>query len=354
MSQPLVSVLIDTYNHERFIEQAIVSVLEQDFPASEVEVLVVDDGSTDSTPSIVQKFVPRVRYLRKANGGQASAFNFGIPQTQGEIVAFLDGDDWWAKDKLHQVLDAFANNPEFGAVGHGIFEVDAESGRARAIRPSGDCRLRLSDPEQALLFTQLKCCLGTSRIAIRRAVLNQILPMPEELAVEADEFMFTLAVAMGGAVVLERPLTYYRLHAGNLFHFRDGDQSKVRRKKQVMSCLARELPARLGRLGVPARVIDHVVKPVGIDAERLRLSLGEGKPWDTFRVERAAYRAAYRRTSLAYRAFKALVLASTLLMPPRYFYRAKNWYAARGLRKMRRILGEPTPAAPILEGDVKT
>jgi hypothetical protein len=81
--------------------------------------------------------------------------------------------------------------------------------------------------------------------------------------------------------------------------------------------------------------------------------LGEGKPTDTFRVERAANSLAYCRTSLGYRAFKLLVLLSTLALPPRQFYRAKSWYAAKGLRKMRRILGEPTPAAPIVTGGLE-
>ncbi len=74
MKAPLISVLIDTYNHERYIEQAIVSVFEQDFPSSELEILVVDDGSSDKTASIVQKFGPPVRHLRKnGEGGKASA-----------------------------------------------------------------------------------------------------------------------------------------------------------------------------------------------------------------------------------------------------------------------------------------
>src|SRR6266478_140362 len=107
MAKPFATALIDTYNHERFIEQAIVSVLEQDFPASETEILVVDDGSTDKTPELVRKFAPRVRLLRKINGGQASAFNAGISEARGEIVAFLDGDDWWAPGKLTAVTKAF-------------------------------------------------------------------------------------------------------------------------------------------------------------------------------------------------------------------------------------------------------
>jgi glycosyltransferase involved in cell wall biosynthesis len=80
MSKPYVSVLIDTYNHERFIEQAITSVLEQDMSLANVEIIVVDDGSTDRTPEIVRRYEPRVRLIQKSNGGQASAFNLGISQ----------------------------------------------------------------------------------------------------------------------------------------------------------------------------------------------------------------------------------------------------------------------------------
>src|SRR5271170_543537 len=121
--KPAVTVLIDTYNHERFIEEALVSVLEQDFPSSDVEILVVDDGSTDRTPEVVRKFEPRVRLLRKTNGGQASAFNAGIPEARGEIVAFLDGDDWWAPGKLTAVTQALSAHADVGLVGHGLTEV---------------------------------------------------------------------------------------------------------------------------------------------------------------------------------------------------------------------------------------
>jgi len=114
------SVLIDTYNHERFIEQAIVSVLEQDFPSSEREIIVVDDGSTDRTPEIVKKFEPRVRLLRKENGGQASAFNAGIPECRGEIIASWTATTGGRRGKLQAVVGALASDVSVGLVGHGI------------------------------------------------------------------------------------------------------------------------------------------------------------------------------------------------------------------------------------------
>src|SRR5579864_4462115 len=120
--KPLISVLVDTYNHERYIEQAITSVIEQDFPAADYEIVVVDDGSTDRTPEIVRKFAPRVRLLRKENGGQASAFNAAFPELRGEIISFLDGDDWWVPRKLSLTTEALTQTEEAVASGHGFYE----------------------------------------------------------------------------------------------------------------------------------------------------------------------------------------------------------------------------------------
>src|SRR5215471_15142783 len=114
--RPLITALVDTYNHEPYIERALVSVLEQGLSPAELEVVVVDDGSTDNTSEIIKKFTPRVKHFRKANGGQASAFNVGFAETHGEIVATLDGDDWWAKGKLNSVVNALEANADVGAV----------------------------------------------------------------------------------------------------------------------------------------------------------------------------------------------------------------------------------------------
>src|SRR5712692_4568559 len=350
MSKPIVSVLIDTYNHERFIEQAIVSVLEQQgVSPAEMEVVVVDDGSTDNTAEVVRKFAPRVRCLSKPNGGQASAFNAGVPETRGEIVSFLDGDDWWAPNKLRAVLEQMGARPEVGAVGHGFYEVDAEGHSGALILPQKKQELHLSDRASARQFTYLRCFLGTSRITLRRGILERILPVPEELVIEADEYLFTLAPAMTTTLVLDRPLFYYRSHPGNLFQFVANDAAKFRRKQNVLAALLRVLPPRLRELGIPEPVIQAVLEPIWVDAERLRLALDGGKPWTTFQVERASFRHSYSETTLGYRAFHALVLGLTLVLPPPQFYRLRQWYAEKNLRKLRSVVGEPTVAAPILE-----
>src|SRR6476646_7317531 len=103
MSVPLISVVITTYNYGRFIEQAIGSVLSQEFPAEQVEIVVVDDGSTDDTAERVKKYGSRVRYLQQENRGQAAALNFGFAKARAEIISLLDADDYFLPGKLARV-----------------------------------------------------------------------------------------------------------------------------------------------------------------------------------------------------------------------------------------------------------
>src|SRR5579863_4455404 len=252
MATPLVTVLIDTYNHERFIEEAVVSVLEQDFPRSEMEILVVDDGSTDRTPEILRKFASNLRLLRKENGGQASAFNAGIPEARGEIVAFLDGDDWWAKNKLSRVVETMAGDPSLGIVGHGIVVVQ-QDGREQTETLRDGFRFRANSVAGARLFRVRRSFLGTSRMSIRAGLLRTIGRIPESIVVEADEYLFTLAAVLASVQILSEPLTYYRLHDGNLYQMSRMDPERMRRKQKVIEILRQSLSGELERHGLPDR-----------------------------------------------------------------------------------------------------
>jgi hypothetical protein len=335
LSKSFVSVLIDTYNHERFIEQAIVSVLEQDFPAADREIIVVDDGSTDRTPEIVKKFAPRVRLLRKENGGQASAFNTGIPECKGEIVALLDGDDWWAANKLKAVASALASDSSIGIVGHGITEVFTD-GRQHTELVREAPRFRIDSVEGARTFRLRKSFLGTSRMTVRSEVLRKIGKVPEALRIEADEYLFTLAGVFSDVLVLRESLTFYRLHESNAFQISDGSTPALLRKQQVLEALAESLEKKFAEYRVPAHIANIVVESVETEADLIRLSLDRGLPWETISTELRSYRIMHENASAAHWVFKGLSLIPACVMSSRLYYALRQRFAQNGIYRRAR------------------
>jgi len=108
---PLVSVIVPVYNGGRYLRAALESVFAQTYRP--IEVIVVDDGSTDDSGTIAQSF-PEVRYIHQTNQGVAAARNNGIEAARGEFFAFLDQDDLWTTDKLRVQVDYFLNHPDVG------------------------------------------------------------------------------------------------------------------------------------------------------------------------------------------------------------------------------------------------
>jgi glycosyltransferase involved in cell wall biosynthesis len=338
MPRPFVSVLIDTYNHERFIEQAILSALQQDFPASDREIIVVDDGSQDRTPEIAARFTPQVRLIRKANGGQASAFNTGIPECQGEIIAFLDGDDWWAPGKLRQVVAAFSENPHVGLIGHSITEVLADGARRSELVREFP-RFRIDSVTGARLFRRRKSFLGTSRMAFRAELLRRIGPVPEALTIQADEFLFTLGALFSEVLLLREPLTFYRLHGQNLFQVSGGSRASLQRKHEVLVSLAEALHRRFADERVPEDISEAVMESVQTEADALYLCLGGGTRLDIIRTEFRSYRIEEEHASSFRWVLKLLSLLPAFLLSPRRYSKWKHGLASNSLyRKTRQKL----------------
>jgi len=111
---PLVSVIIPTYQHAHFLNATIESVLNQTF--TNFELIVVDDGSTDSTKDVCTAYGDKVIYIYQENSGQASARNTGIKKSKGEFISFLDSDDEWLPVKLEIEMDYLNKHPQVGLV----------------------------------------------------------------------------------------------------------------------------------------------------------------------------------------------------------------------------------------------
>ena len=114
VSAPLVSVIIPAYNMVDFVAETIESALAQSYPA--VEVVVVNDGSTDATAAAIEPYLDRIRYVEQDNRGLAGARNTGIRAASGEFLALLDADDLWLPDRLDRCIAHFAAHPHLGMV----------------------------------------------------------------------------------------------------------------------------------------------------------------------------------------------------------------------------------------------
>src|SRR5690349_11891161 len=119
---PRVSVAITTFNQAQYIGDAIRSVLQQSY--TDLEIVVVDDGSVDQTPEVVAQFGHDVRYIRQKNRGVAGARNRAVEASRGELVAFLDGDDLWEPDKLARQIELYDRYPNVGLLAGDVLMFD--------------------------------------------------------------------------------------------------------------------------------------------------------------------------------------------------------------------------------------
>ncbi|MDX6443614.1 MAG: hypothetical protein QOH71_688 [Blastocatellia bacterium] len=210
----LVSVIIPAYNGERFIAQSLQSVLNQTI--KDLEIVIVDDGSTDTTAEIVREFQradSRIRYIAQANLGQAAARNTGAAAAAGDLIAFLDQDDLWLDHKLEVQIRALK---ESGA------DVVFSNGHIFGHEPSDDnmsfpvVHGKFSGTEMfPLLFNQNQIPLATALVrADAFAAAGRLDENP--LYQNADDYDFWLRLAGGGRMFVGLPekLIRYRIHSG--------------------------------------------------------------------------------------------------------------------------------------------
>jgi glycosyltransferase involved in cell wall biosynthesis len=245
--KPVVTVLIDTFNYGHFIEEAIRSVLIQDFPAEQIEIIVVDDGSTDNTRELVAKYGERVQYFYKPNGGQASAFNYGVTRARGEFIALLDADDYWLPSKLSKVIDAFQNSEDVGLVYHRFQEFRMESYERSVAEFNAVSGFVPADIKSILLYTACQ----TSGLTFRAELVRKLLPLDERMIISADALLAALIIFLGPVVAIDEPMGVYRIHGANLyFHGAKGvDPARQLRRIETLRVVLEEMDKWLAAHG---------------------------------------------------------------------------------------------------------
>jgi glycosyltransferase involved in cell wall biosynthesis len=201
--QSSVSVVIPSYNYGRFVVEAVESALNQTHPP--LEVIVVDDGSTDDTEQRLTKYDGRIRYLRQGNRGLSAARNTGIRTANGEWVALLDADDLWHRQKLEIQMGALEDRDDVGLVGS----------------PRGnDLTLPLSPAAPVTTLTTrdfvLSTRMGPSSALLRKRCFDTVGYFDESLKSIEDRDMWLRMSAKFSCLLVESPCWWYREHTGQM------------------------------------------------------------------------------------------------------------------------------------------
>jgi glycosyltransferase involved in cell wall biosynthesis len=220
---PLISVIITTYNHGHFIEYTIESVLNQTFSQKDLEIIVVDDGSTDDTPARVGKYKDKITYIYQKNNGHVSACNVGFEIASGEILAFLDSDDYFVPHKLSLIADKFARSESVDFLCHDVNIVDGSRTPIEnyfdyvGYRVKNDGKPERVDRD-GYLSGQLFLSAPTTAMAFRTSCLRKVFPIPAYYVNTPDVYLLHSVLFYAREfVVIKEPLSCYRIHGSNIF-----------------------------------------------------------------------------------------------------------------------------------------
>lgn len=254
-ARPAASVIITSYNTAGFVGAAVDSALAQ--AGAAVQVVVVDDGSTDSSRAVLEAYGDRIVLVCQPNAGQAAAINAGVAASSGEILCFLDSDDWWEPGKVATVCRAFAADPDAVLVYHRMRAWREGKGPEGRPFPSSLCRGDLTP--------MLVRSAGwwpfpmTSAVAVRRGAWDRAGPIPEAFRISADAWLVGIYPFLGRVAALDGALGWYRFHGSNNWSRAD-DPTLLRRRLAHWRATVERSNAFLAARGIPARLdlADHL------------------------------------------------------------------------------------------------
>ncbi len=223
-ASPLVSVILTSFNYRKYVAESLESVFRQTY--TNLELIVVDDGSTDGSRELIDDLVRqapiKTKKVYKTNGGQGSAINQGLNEATGEVIALLDSDDYWYPEKVSRMVELVTKNPDGGIYQH---QLDTPYGKKRNSVMSADVFLlwkewgkgilNIPDDHATLCFSPF---LPTSALLFRREVFDRITPIPAGLRTCPDAFLSRTSVVHGPLYSCPTSLGFWRDHGENMTH----------------------------------------------------------------------------------------------------------------------------------------
>jgi glycosyltransferase involved in cell wall biosynthesis len=258
---PLVSVLITCYNYARYVGRAIESVLNQSYRA--VEVVVCDDGSTDNSADVIQRYVgsdQRVTVVRQANAGQPAAHGAAYRHSRGDILCILDADDTFAPHKVDTLVRCFRNDSRVGYVIHPLIMVDAED---RYIQPVTllDCFEEGFVADKIIRRGGRWRSMTASGISFRRELAPYVHPVPD--GIYPDVLFNTVLPLLTRVAVVREYLGFYRLHGSNL-------TGEIRNHSSIDDCI-RSIRRYLEHVERALKAVNQRITELNLDVPPLEL-----------------------------------------------------------------------------------
>ncbi|MHB8124394.1 MAG: glycosyltransferase [Desulfitobacteriaceae bacterium] len=233
---PKVSVVIPTYNHSRYIRESVGSALGQTYP--NLEVLVVDDGSTDKTKDVLvnNAYIPQINYIYKTNGGTSSALNAGIARATGEYISWLSADDVFRPEKIARQVAKMESEPGLGFSYSSFAVIDA----------SGKIQYEIHSPyygnkKEMVIRLSEGCFINGSTVIMRKAALEKVGGFDESLPQAHDYDLWLRLIRAFPFGFQDEILLNYRWHGENM------SQQPDKASEQVVKIRAKKLfPEWLG------------------------------------------------------------------------------------------------------------
>lgn len=215
-----ISVVVTSHNYRDYVAQAVQSALDQ--TAAPLEVLVVDDGSTDGSSELLKERFghdARVRIIATANAGQLAAFRRGVAECSGDVVAFLDADDYWDREHLERGARIFTDRPEVDFVFTNVALTGAATGLWHEGAQDRDFGIRVLQA----YFLHPWIGSPTSGLMLRRRLCERVLEVPEDMLPDwktrADDCLVYGAGILGAYKhYAARPTVHYRIHDANRWY----------------------------------------------------------------------------------------------------------------------------------------